>query len=221
MHARKSLLFKGNAAWVKKGNENMFDVTMGSYDGAEICELVGLYILSELNAIHGDGSIGLYRDDGLGAFNNISGPQADKLRKDITKCFKDHGLKITIKTNLKIVNFLDVTFDLSSGTYYPYIKPNDTPLYINTRSNHPPNIIRQLPESISRRLSVLSCSKDAFEKVKPPYEAALQASGHRDKLTYFSNPTSRRKRNRKRKIIWFNPPFNKALQTLVEPSCTY
>ena len=126
MHARKSLLFKGNTAWVKKGNENMFDATMGSHDGAEICELVGLYILSELNDIHSDGSIGLYRDDGLGAFNNISGPQADKLRKDITKCFKDPGLKITIKTNLKIVNFFDVTFDLSSGTYYPYVKPNDT-----------------------------------------------------------------------------------------------
>ena len=124
-----------------------------------------------------------------------SGPQADKLRKDITKCFKDHGLKITIKTNLKIVNFLDVTFNLSSGTYYPYIKPNDTPLYINTKSNHPPSIIRQLPESISRRLFDLSCSKDAFEKAKPPYEAALQASGYRDKLTYVSNPASRRKRN--------------------------
>ena len=88
-----------------------------------------------------------------------------------------------------------------------------TPLYINMRSNHPPNIIRQLPESISRRLFVLSCSKDAFEKAKSPYEAALQASGHRGKLTYFSNPASPRKRNRKRKIIWFNPPFNKALQT--------
>ena len=129
-----------------------------------------------------------------------------KLRKDIMKCFKDHGLKITIKANLKIVNFLDVTFNLSNDMYYPYIKPNDTPLYINTRST-PPLILsgRQLPESISRRLqlSVLSCSKDAFEKAKPPYETALQASGHRDKLTYFSNPAPRRKRNRKRKIIWF------------------
>ena len=26
----------------------MFDVTMGSFDGAEICELVGLYILYKL-----------------------------------------------------------------------------------------------------------------------------------------------------------------------------
>ena len=41
-HCRKSLLFSQNNAWVKKDNPE-FDVTMGSYDGAEICELVGLY----------------------------------------------------------------------------------------------------------------------------------------------------------------------------------
>ena len=115
MHARKSLLFdKTSTAWVKKGNNNMFDVTMGSFDGAEICELVGLYILNILSSkYHVNGSIGLYRDDGLAAFNNISGPQAEKIKKVITKCFKDQGLKITIKYNLKIANFLDVTFNLN------------------------------------------------------------------------------------------------------------
>ena len=39
-HARKSLLFSGDAEWMKK-NGDLFDVTMGSYDGAEVCELVG------------------------------------------------------------------------------------------------------------------------------------------------------------------------------------
>ena len=119
MHARKSLLFdKTSTAWVKKGNNNMFDVTMGSFDGAEICELVGLYILNILSSkYHDNGSIGLYRDDGLAAFNNISGPQAEKIKKVITKCFKDQGLKITIKCNLKMANFLDVTFNLTNGTY--------------------------------------------------------------------------------------------------------
>eukprot|EP00794_Sanderia_malayensis_P017157 gene17157-biopygen14763 len=47
MHSRKSLLFNDNNAWVKKDNRN-FDVTMGSYDGAEVCELVGLLILNKL-----------------------------------------------------------------------------------------------------------------------------------------------------------------------------
>ncbi len=33
-HARKTLLFSGNTPWIKRCNEPMFDVTMGSYDGA-------------------------------------------------------------------------------------------------------------------------------------------------------------------------------------------
>ena len=47
MQSRKSLLFNNNKAWIKKDNSS-FDVTMGSYDGAEVCELVGLFILNDL-----------------------------------------------------------------------------------------------------------------------------------------------------------------------------
>ena len=48
VHSRKSLLFNSNNIWIKKGSDPYFDLTMGSYDGAEICELVGLYILQVL-----------------------------------------------------------------------------------------------------------------------------------------------------------------------------
>ena len=40
-----------------------FDVTMGSFDGAETCELVGLFLLYQLT--HLDVNVGLYKDDGL------------------------------------------------------------------------------------------------------------------------------------------------------------
>ena len=40
------------------------------------------------------------------------------------KLFKSNGLKITIESNKKIVNFLDVTFDPSSGRHKPYMRPN-------------------------------------------------------------------------------------------------
>ena len=114
MHARKSLLFTHRSSWIKKNGNPNFDVTMGSYDGAELCELVGLFVLNKLSNLYGLDTCGLYRDDGLSCFHEISGSEADRLRKDITKFFKDEfELKITIKTNLKIVNFLDVTFDLS------------------------------------------------------------------------------------------------------------
>ena len=51
MHCRKSLLFFGNETWKKKSTESCFDVTMGSFDGTEICELVGLYIQSNIENI--------------------------------------------------------------------------------------------------------------------------------------------------------------------------
>ena len=60
MHRRKSLLFFGNETWKKISTENYFDVTMGSFDGAEICELVGLYIQSNLENILPKTNFGLY-----------------------------------------------------------------------------------------------------------------------------------------------------------------
>ena len=45
MHCRKSLLFNNLDIWTKKEGNKDFDVTIGSFDGTEIWELVGLYIL--------------------------------------------------------------------------------------------------------------------------------------------------------------------------------
>ena len=38
---------------------------MGSYNGVEICELVGLHLLEELTNTIPKESVGLYRDDGV------------------------------------------------------------------------------------------------------------------------------------------------------------
>ena len=62
MHCGKSLLFSRNETWKKKSTERCFDVTMGSFDGAEICELVGLNIQSNLGNILPKTNFGLYRD---------------------------------------------------------------------------------------------------------------------------------------------------------------
>ena len=61
--------------------------------------------------------------------------------------------------NLKTVDFLDVRFDLVNNTYQPYRKPNNEPIYINKRSNHPPNILKELPKVINKRISDISCNK--------------------------------------------------------------
>ena len=66
------------------------------------------------------------------------------MRKNIIKIFKDTGFAIDVETNLKIVDFLDITFNLSNGTYRSCKKPNDLLSCINKSSNHPPQIINQL-----------------------------------------------------------------------------
>ena len=142
--------------WVKKDNPD-FDVTVGSCDGAEVYELVGHYILDILTKEFGQDKIGLYRDDGLGCFQNLSGPESE--------------------CNLQITDFLDVTFDLRTDKYYPYRKDNNQLLYINKQSNHPPTIIKQIPSMVSRRISDISFNKEYFDKAAPAYNNALKFSG--------------------------------------------
>ena len=212
LHACKSVLFDQNGAWVKKNSEGLFDIGMGSYHGAEVCELVGLFLLSKITALFGAGKVGLYRDDGLAVIHDPSDQSTDNLRKKLFKIFKQESLDITVETNLKIADFLDVTLNLSTGKFYPYRKPNDTPLYVNKQSNHPPTIIKQLPLMVNKRISDISFDEEEFEKSKPMYQKALNDSGFKHQLKYIP-PGVTRYKNRPRKVIWFNPPFCKSVKT--------
>ena len=85
---------------------------------------IGLYILNKLKIL--GLNIGLYRDDGLGV-SNATNRQFENIKKQLCAIFRQEGLSITVETNLKEVNFFNVTLDLRTGLYRPYIKPNDTP----------------------------------------------------------------------------------------------
>ena len=137
-----------------------------------------------------------------------------RIEKGLQNIFKENGLSIVIKCNMKVVNYLDVTLNLNDGSFKPFHKPDDETNYINAESDHPPNIIKQLPISIEKRLSVLSSSKEIFEQSKHYYQNALEKSGHEYKLQYKpAIETNRRRRGRK--IIWFNPPFSRTVSTNV------
>ena len=152
MQARRTLLLNNGEPWVKKVGNEEFDVSMGWFDEAEIWEQVGIYNLHQLKNVIRKENAGLYRDDGLGILQNLSDPELERIRKRIIKIFKYCGLNITIKMNLKTVDFLDVRFDLVNNTYQPYRKPNNEPVYIHKQQNHPPNILKELPKSINKRI---------------------------------------------------------------------
>ena len=66
---------------------------------------------------------------------------------------------------------------------------------------------------ISKRISDISYNEGEFDKAAPVYNKALQESGYSKTLVYQNEVKP--KRNRNRKIIWFNPPYNKNVKTNV------
>ena len=122
------------------------------------------------------GDIGLYRDDGLAAI--VGTPrQIEGIKKKICQVFSRNGLKVTIEANSKSVNFLDINMDLRTEIFKPFIKENDSPLYVNKNSNHPPLVLKNIPKGINSRLSRISANKEVFDAAIGDYQEALSRSG--------------------------------------------
>ena len=162
-----------------RSKEVLLDKTMGVYDGAEVWELVGTYMLNVLSRKYNKNDFGLCGDDGLTVLKNKNGSQSEQVQKSIQKIFKERGLDNIIQCNMKIVNYLDVIFNLNDGIYKPYTKPNNKIKYIQKDSNHPPSSICQIPLLIKSRLSTLSYNGKILQKVLPLSKKTLQISGYK------------------------------------------
>ena len=209
-HARRNVLsdHEGNI-WEKKQCPK-FDVSMGSADGAEVSELIGIYMITLLMAKFDKSLFGIYRDDGLMVVPG-GGPDVDRARKEIIAIFQSEGLKITTAGNSTQVDFLDIVLDLERNTTMPYTKQNANTKYVSTSSSHPPTVKRSIPEGVSRRLSNISSNKELF------LQTVLKKAGHKDNLKYCPMNTveeqAKPTRNRCRKPIWFNPPWSNNVRT--------
>ena len=139
-------------------------------------------MLSLLKPLLNNNNVALYRDDGLIAGRSTQ-REIDNIKK-ITKIFKDNDLKITFDANKKVINFLDITFNLTDGTYKPYMKPDNKLLYVHNQSNHPPQILKNIPQNINKRLTNISSNESVFNETIPPYQKALKESGYNHKLKF-------------------------------------
>ena len=160
--------------------------------------------------------MGLYHCDGIIYIPNSNGPNSSRRQKKVLRAFKFLGFKIEVSSNNKIVNFLDVTRNLSNNTYKPFRKTDQYPSYINVNANHPKTIIKQVPKAVKLRIRNLSANEKIFQESSKIYMDALKNSGFRDEFTdqeeNIPNDINKEnkkynKKNRKRKIIWFNPTF--------------
>ena len=137
------------------------------------------------------------------------------MKKEIIELFHENGLKITIDTGLKCVDFLDVTLDLYNKSFRPFRKPNDEPLYVNKNSNHPNTVTKHIPKSINARLSSISSNEVEFNRDRDTYHKALSDSGYTETLEFAQNrqTNSKGRKLRKRHILWYNPPYNSSVRT--------
>ena len=105
---------------------------MGSKYGAEISELVGLYILQGLKQIIPKHIVGIYRDDGLIAMKkDTSNAEVEKIKKKMQKFAKSIHINLVIKNRSFQINYLDLNLNLKQHSYYPYRKPNNKINYVN------------------------------------------------------------------------------------------
>ena len=123
---------------------------MGCYDEAEIFELIGTYLLYQINSVISKENIGMYRDNRPGIFKNMSGPKEERKKKYLPRIFKSNKLSVTVRAGLKnllnrLADFLDVHFGLTQDIYQPYKKVKDDTLYINKDSTHTPTVIKRYP----------------------------------------------------------------------------
>ena len=209
-HCRKTLLYYEDSIWIKKREGGNFNVSIGAYDGAEICELVGCVLLYSINKIMDPSSHGLYHIDGLIIVDKSTPKKCDGFRKRLYKLFDEFGFRLDIRTDLKITDYLDVTLNLYSGTVSLFRKRNQDLHYVNRGFNHQTQVFKHVPKGIEHRLSNNSSNKEIFERSKQEYEEALKNDGYRINLEYRGREESntQKRRNRPRKILWFNPPNN-------------
>ena len=173
----KNLLYLTSNIFIIQVDEKrwlLFDATMGDYDRAEPSELVETFSL-------------------VSVYIMTAGCQYLKTQlriKKPTENIQDFVLEIEAESNLRIVNYLDVTLNLNDGSFRPCDKPDDIIQYINKEFNHPPNLIKHLPASIEKRLSNNSFDEKIFQESAIYYEDTLNKAGYIDKVAYHAPSAS-------------------------------
>ena len=128
----------------KERRQELIDVTMGNYDGAEIFELVGLHTFRTLPLKLDMKNIALYHDDGLATHQESRRTETERHHEDILRLRPKNHHQLQNESS----NFFHITLNLNNSKHYPHRKPNDRPVYIRKDSNHPLSIIKSLSEFI-------------------------------------------------------------------------
>ena len=207
MEVNKSFVSWKGDIFAKTSSGN-FEITMGSYHGAECTDLVGNYIMNCISDLNLPVKVGLYRDDMIGYSCARSLRIVEDCRKKIFRCFKELGLTIVFTPPSRIITFLDIVFDFQKRTFG--VNPKDEIIYVNSDSDHPLRTIKGIPSMVNSRLLRLSSCEKEYDRVKPIFSNALNSCGYSTGFNYVKSDNSiiKKKRIRQRNVTWWNPPFS-------------
>ena len=140
-----------------------------------------------------------------------------RMAEKIVQIFKKNNLSITIQANLQVIDFLDVTLDLSNGSYKPFVKPGQISLYVHSKSKHPACVIKQILLGVEKRISNLCSTKQIFNESKIYFEDCLKKSGYSKQLQYKPDPDfgKQKKKVMRKQATWFNSPWDGGVKTKV------
>ena len=94
----------------------------------------------------------------------------NKINVKISKILKSTVMGIIIAANLKVMDFLDFTFDPNMGTYKTFNKPNNTPLYVHKQSSHPPQTSPKIYHcQLIKGLAPIPQTENFLKKQKGPF----------------------------------------------------
>ena len=127
----------------------------------------------------------------MSVFKNKSSTQLERMKKNLKKTFKDFGLEIVAESNLKIVNYLDVTLNLNNSSFN--LTTNQMILFSTLTKN-----LTTLLELLNTYQHVL---KNGFQTILPMkaiyYEDTLNKAGYINNLVYHTPSTSNQENKNK------------------------
>ena len=147
----------------------------------------------------------------------------DKLVSFMTEFNNYHpNIKFTYESNKENITSLALNGSSSGNklTTDLHTKSTDKHQYLHYTSAYPTHtkrIRKQIPISISKRISKLSSNEEIFNNNIRTYSDALKRCGFQEKLGFIleisSDPHANEGRRHRRKIIWFNPPYSINVKT--------
>ena len=115
-----------------------------------------------------------------------------------------------IRTSLRQMFQMYHSFQIQENTFLS--RNRIIHLYISTQNPTTHRHNQGIFIKDQKRFSSISFHETEFNKAKITYETALRNSGYQATLK-FEKPSQNTRRNRNRKVIWFNPPFSLNVKT--------